>query len=320
MNLLLKDAKAPIAEVLNMDKNDPRVVRYINEAIEVILQTHDWVDTRRLMSFVAYNGALTLPPHVIVPLKFKVDGITGEPYGPHYEYASGGPGEAEQWPYTARNMVDAGLVPTMFDIDNEHPTRLSVWSDAAEEFPYTVWIRGLDEDGHEVRQHGGIGETLTWVDANADNVQETDNQFSRITQVVKTSGKGYVNIAVRGDTGIPERIVTCMHPDETSPSLRRFVLHGIPPSDTEGFCLVKGLFRIGYSPAIRDNDALMVTIIHALKLMVKSVLMQEHEEPNKAAVLEGQVERILTNQANQYDTDDNIIDYQSNYDMSDVAL
>ena len=101
---------------------------------------------------------------------------------------------------------------------------------------------------------------------------------------------------------------------------RRFKLHGIPAKDSEGYTSVKGLFRIGYTPVSHDNDPLLIGILHALKLMVKAILLQEHEEPNKAAVLEGQVERILMNQANQYDVDDNLIDSDDNYGMEDARL
>jgi hypothetical protein len=253
-----------------------------------------------------------------------VDGEIGQPYGPHYEYLFGGPGDGDVWSLTAKNMVDAGLVPTQFDIDESYPTVLSIWSDAEEDYPFKIWIRGLDENGHEVRTNGAIGETVEFpyaADGTSGNaIKTTVSRFSRITQIVKAVGKGYIRISTTSPDGIPDRILTCMRPEETSPLYRRFKLHGVPTVDLEGFTLVKGLFRIGYAPVRNDNDPLAINIIHALKLMVKSVLLQEHEEPNKSAVLEGQVERILTNQASQYDVDDNLIDTDDNYGMEDARL
>ena len=68
MKLLLKDAKGPVAEILNMSPNDERVVEYINEAIEYMTVSHDWADLFRVMSFVTYNGVLTLPAEVVQPI------------------------------------------------------------------------------------------------------------------------------------------------------------------------------------------------------------------------------------------------------------
>lgn len=325
--LLLKDARPQIAKVLNMHVNDERVVQYINEACEVVMLTHDWLDRERLMTFYAYNGSVTFPPEVVCPIKFAVNGVRGRPFGMHYEYLISGPGASSEWKYEAKNLVDAGRSPTIYDCDPDDPTYLALWNDSIKEYPRTVWLRGLDETGHEVRSpDGSIGETIVWTgEADENGVPEpqiklTSNKFSVVTQVVKEVGAGYLHITTVDSEGDPSRVVSSLHPDETSPSYRRFTLHGVARGDEDGFTQIKGLFRIGFVPVIRDNDPIPINIIHALKLMVKAVWNQEHGEPNKAAVLEGQVERILTNQKNQSDVDDGLMDVDESYDMSDLGL
>lgn len=327
MNLLLKDARGPIAKMLNMHEDDDRIIQYINEACEVIILTHDWANMERVMTFYAYNGGVTFPPEVVAPIKFAVNGSRGRPFGLHYEYLLSGPGAREDWKYEAKNLIDAGSVPTAFDCDQDDPTQLGIWSDETESYPYSVWIRGLDETGHEVRgSDGSIGETITWTGEDAENgvpespLKLTTAKFSQITQIVKPQGKGYLHITTVDSEGSPARAVSSLHPDETSPSYRRFLLHGVEMPDENGFTEIKGTFRIGYVPVRRENDPIPVNVIHALKLMVKSVWHQEHGEPNKAAILEGQVERILTNQKNQYEIQDGLLDVDDSYDMSDVGL
>lgn len=327
MKLLLKDAKSPIARILNMKIDDPRVVEYINQALEFMTVTNDWANMQRIMSFTAYNGFVSLPPEVVVPLKFTVAGRRGQPYGKHYEYVMGGPGMSENWKYTGKNLVDSGEFPTTYDITPELPSELILFSDMEETYPFSVNIRGLDETGHEVRsEDGSLGETVTWTGEVAENgtpepqMKLTVNKFSKIIQVTKPISNGYISLNTADSEGRPEFALSHIHPYETTPSYRRFQIHGMADKDSEGWTAIKGLFRIQHTPVHHDNDPLCINMITAIKLAVKALLHYDHDEVQKAASLEGIVERMLRNQVNQNEVDDNIIDVEEGYGNGDVYL
>lgn len=329
MKLLLKDARGPVARILNMEPSDTRVIEYINEAIELMTVSNDWADMRKIMSFVAYNGFITFPPEVIVPLKFTVGEQIGQPYGRHYEYLMTGPGKGEDWLMTAKNLVDVGEFPSTYDIAPDDPKKLILWSDRAETYPFSVLIRGLDETGHEVRsEDGSIGETVTWTNiAGTDGIavpatvmKSTTNTFSKIIQITKSESNGYLSVSTDDGNGIPENVISHYHPRETTPSYRRFALHGSVNKDSDGYTLVKGLFRVQALPVRDEDDPLAVNMITAIKLAVKAIIHDENEEPNKAAINEGKVERILMNQINQYEVDDNLVDADDGYGNGDVEM
>lgn len=325
MKLLLKDAKGPVAEILNMSPNDERVVEYINEAIEYMTVSHDWADLFRVMSFVTYNGVLTLPAEVVQPIKFSINGKTGQPYGKHYEYLTNGPGDGDEWDITGNNLVDIGESPTTFDVDASDPRSIVIFSDRTESYPFTIRIRGCDEHGIEVRNaDGSLGETITWTgNADANGVPEsvmkvTTNKFSKITQVIKPKSVGYITLATANADGHPERAVANYHPYDTNPSFRRFKIHGLSGADDNGFTLIKGLFRIGYTPVYHDDDALAINMITAIKLMCKALIHYEHDEVRNAASMEGIVERLLRKQLNKYDVADNLLDSEEGYGNGDI--
>ena len=183
--LLLSEAKPYVAEILNMSPTDTRLVRYINESIEYITVSHDWVDLIRTMEFVAFNGVLTLPPQVIAPIKFTVAGRIGQPFGQHYEYVTNGPGDGSKWELDGNNLVDLGQSPTTFDIDPDNPRKLVLSSDSSEGTQqHRITIHGTDTDGQPIHSTDGVlGETIIWNNSTA--LQTTTNKFKTITQITK---------------------------------------------------------------------------------------------------------------------------------------
>jgi|TARA_Y100000289_G_scaffold60822_1_gene68208 hypothetical protein len=316
--LLLSEAKPYVAEILNMSPSDTRIVRYINEAIEYITVSHDWVDLIRTMEFVAFNGVLTLPTHVIMPLKFTVAGRIGQPYGQHYEYVTNGPGDGSKWELDGNNLVDLGQSPTTFDIDPDNPRRLVLTSDSTEVNDIEITIHGTDADGLAIHDANGVlGETIVWNNSNA--LQTTTNKFKTITQITKPVTKGFITVATQNESsGNQDKVLSVLHPYEKSPSYRRFKIHGKDGADTNGFTKIKGNFRIGYMPVYHDDDPLAINMITAIKLMAKAIQHYEHDEVKNAATLEGVVERLLRKQLNRYEVEDNIIDADDGYGNGDV--
>ena len=326
MILLYKDAKGPVANLLNMEESDSRVLVHINEACERIINLRDWANMDKPMNLIAYNGLLTLPPEVIIPLWFNVNGRVGQPYGRHYEYLSNGPGDGEDWSYTGKNLVDIGEYPTTYDVDNENPTELVIWSDREEAADFGIRIRGLDENGLMIRSDDGtIGEVVSWTGVAGDNGIEdlstvpkvTVNKFSRILQVEKETGLGYIHIAT-ADDGLPANAISVYHPFETRPSYRRFRIHGLSQADTDGFTLIKGIFRTGFNQIHLDDDPLPITAITPIKLMAKAIWHYDHDEIQKAATLEGIVEREMNSITNRYVVHDNTIAVEDGYGMGDI--
>ena len=325
MKLLVKDVRAAAARELNCADDDPRVVEYINRAIELMSVSNDWANMKQILSVVAYNGYLTLPPSVVVPIKFNIGGRTGQPYGRHYQFAHTGPGLQENWNYAGNNLIDLGEFPTTYDIDPDHPQRIAIWSDKAEAFPCSITIRGLDENGKDVRSpEGKLGETITWVGDDDDTctlekeIQYTVSKFSQITQIVKEKSNGYVTLCTIDDDEKLDRVLSCFHPYETTPSYRRFQIYGASGADADGYTTIRGLFRICYTPVYVDEDPLIISLTNAVILGVKAIWLYDNDEYQKAAAVEGVIERMLTNQTEQYEVMDNMIDIDEGYGFGDV--
>ena len=327
MILLYKDVKGPVANLLNMEESDPRVLIHVNEACERIINLRDWANMDKPMSLIAYKGLLTLPPEVIIPLWFNVNGKIGQPYGRHYEFLSNGPGDGEDWKFTGKNLVDVGEYPTTYDVDNENPVELMLWSDREEAADFRIRIRGLDENGLMVRSDDGtVGEVVSWTGVAGDNgisdlstvPKVTVNKFSRITQIEKEVGLGYINIATAGEGNVPDFAISVYRPYETRPSYRRFRIHGDSQEDTDGFTLINGIFRTGFTPIAIDDDPLPITAITPIKLMAKAIWHYDHDEIQKAATLEGIVEREMNSITSRYVVHDNTIAAEDGYGMGDI--
>jgi hypothetical protein len=323
MKLLLKDAKNQVAEILNMAPTDSRVVDYINEAIQYVIQSTDWVDTLRTMTFNAKNGILTLPDHVIQPIKFTAADVVGQVYGKHYEYMSNGPGPSDKWDLTEENLVDIGLVPTTFDISTTAPNiKLSLTRPTGDTASYEIRICGIDANGNEIYDAGdgqrGVKYTLT--SQSVSNPTSEQVNFVKITQVIKPVTKGYLSVIGHkyGDNSITIENLSTYKPRETNPAYRRFKIFGKACMDANKLTAIKGVFRIGYTPVSEDNDELLINLITPLKLMARAIKHYHHDEIKAAATLQGVAERILRNQLNRHDIHDNLIDADIGYGNGDV--
>ena len=327
MTLLYKDVKGPVANLLNMEESDSRVLIHVNEACERIINLRDWANMDKPMNLVAYKGQVSLPPEVIIPLWFNVNGSVGQPYGRHYEYLNNGPGLGENWNFTGKNLIDVGEYPTTYDVDNENPTELAIWSDREEASDFRIRIRGFDENGLMVRSSDGtIGEVVSWTGvAGNDGISDlstvmktTVNKFSKVIQVEKEIGFGYIHMATIDADGNPATAVSVYHPYETRPSYRRFRIHGLTQEDADGFTLINGIFRVGFAPIAIDDDPLPITAITPIKLMAKAIWHYDHDEIQKAATLEGIVEREMNSITKRYVVHDNTIAVEDGYGMGDI--
>jgi|TARA_R100000081_G_scaffold92083_1_gene72469 hypothetical protein len=324
MKLLLKDAKPHVAEVLNMSPTDSRVVDHINEAIQYVIQATDWTNTLRTMTFSAKNGILTLPNHVVQPIKFTAEKKIGQVYGKHYEYISNGPGPAEDWDLTEENLVDIGESPTTFDISTKAPNvKLSLTRPTGDTASYEVRICGTDATGNEIYDAGdgarGVKYTLT--SGSVSNPTSEQVNFVTITQVIKPITKGYLTVTGHkyGDNSVTEEQLSVYKPSETNPSYRRFKIYGKPCMDENKLTTIKGVFRIGYAPVYEDNDELLINLITPLKLMARAIKHLHHDEIKAAATLQGLAERILRNEVNRYDVADNLLDIDIDYGNGDIV-
>lgn len=326
MKLLVKDVRHDVAKELACDPQDPRVINYINKAIELMTLSNDWANMQQIMSIVAYKGYVSLPSNVAMPLKFNIGGRTGQPYGRHYQFTYSGPGLNEKWAYSGNSLIDLGEYPTTYDVDPDTPQRLAVWSDSSETIPFSITLRGFDENGLEIRgPDGSVGETLVWSgndDSTCTVEKETKftiHKFSQITQISKNVSKGYVTICTITEGELLDRIISCVHPYETCPSYRRFQIYGDPGSNDDGYTTIRGLFRMTYAPVFVDDDPLIITLKNAIVLGVKAIRLYETDEYQKAASIEGVIERMLQNQATQYFVQDNMIDTDEGYGFGDVG-
>lgn len=318
IKVLFQDVKPMIARTLNVDIDDVRVLEYTNRATKWIMSRDAYQNMERHMQLLAYEGIVTLPPEATQIVRFHSNGRAGTVYSKMYEYLEFGPGTAEEHGITARNMVDLGEAPTLFDVDPDNPQQIQCTLDALEEeFPIRVHFRGLDAEGREVRSDNGstVGEYLVFLD---NSPVTSVAKFSKVLQITKPVTNGYLRVTSVDDSEVPQIFLSELKPWETTSAYRRYQLHGIPQKSTDGYTMIHALVRMGYAPIYNDSDPLLITDPTCLQLAVKVLLHYEAEETNKALTLESVIERQLVFENNQYEQNDNLIEYDDTDSWNDL--
>lgn len=286
--------------------DDPRCIDAVNEAVERLVGKPNLTEklTIRAMRITAWGNMLTLPRIVDRVLKVRYDGDAVSAHSRWYEFMANGPGFARDDSLGYQDLIDRGETPVQYDIpshaDGYH---LLVLSDHEEDTGTRVRVRGLDETGREVLTDG-MGELIPITGGHEEGSYATFSTalFSDIINVSKPRTNGYVYLSTWDpDTGERFHLAT-YHPDETTPSYRRYSLKGwnfdsdaVPYSHS-----VFALAKLRAVPATRDEDPLLIDNRSAIKAMVQALYNYDSGSPKEGASYEGIAEKILLDETINY--------------------
>lgn len=305
MKLTLAEAKPTIARVLRMTQTDSRVVDYINDAQQALLnhrRTANWWGTYKQLQITVTDGLITWPRCVA-----RVDAIApcDSPLrmrNQWYEFLEGSfvrPADSDccstqgcvcQTPIP----FDRGTSPLISDIVGVDKKIRARWTLPTADTGKKVLIKGKDENGDTIYSEypPGSGTYIegfyitcvaapAFVDSPA-TFQEGTSYISAVDSVLKDDSVGMLRLYELDTTGT-ERLIASYEPNEKAPEYRRTYLYpftSVGPQSTCTGCtcttkIIKAMVKLEFIPAVNDSDFLMISNLRALKLAVMSIWKEE---------------------------------------------
>jgi hypothetical protein len=308
------DAKSFCAKYVadGRDSSDPFVLSTINECIQILINEGDWKSTIQKMRFQLTNNSFALPSNVETVLKaFHSDGNThsaSRVWSMGYEMLDGGPGPMigdndHSWV----DLIDLGEWPYMFPIGNTARKLVAFSTHADDDFSdpdtgATILVRGRGTLHGEVSPStpGESVKIVSWKNSEEGRIQKerirsSTNEFLEIDMIKKPVTKGYVSLYAYDADTYGMWIIAKMHPQETTPSYRRYKATGryLNQSGTDCItCLVK----MRYVPLVHDTDPLIIQNLPALRVMCQSIHARNMGDTQDALNKQGDAMRMLDQQ------------------------
>lgn len=298
-------AKQKLYKTFGIQANHTDLADLINQAQEQLMNDSAlWHGTEARMRFCVSNSCITMPREVLALLKICTDEYPANIFNRWYEFLGYGTGTLENESSAYVDFVDLGDgFCTHTDVITAR--EIIVITDSREDTG-SVLIRGLDENGLEVRQNGELGE---YVAIDGLNPRYSVNKFSQVSAVIKPITKGYVYLSSYNPATNARINLASFHPDETSPSYRRYHVTGISAANC---ATVTARARLRYIAATHDSDTILIQNLPAIEYMMQAIKRFRAADMDGGAAykmlaiqqLDGQLAAVNGKQ-NQIDVDPN---------------
>ena len=292
-----------IPSALNLNSIDPRVVQYINDATEDLIQRGHWKGTSDKATVQVTSQLITIPPHFETADQFALCHQPIPIRGQWFEFSPGGwgtindPSPSRTSPYLfARNALRRNNACTFQDIAAGSPTKLTVQCDVAMDVGETVLLLGFDNAStpNWVRtQQNGV-----WADGELVMLSQspgttTATTFSSLTGIQKpvTAGQLWIKQA------LDSTLIGHLEYWETNPSYARYLIPTLPNTTVQ----VDVMGKLAYRPVVNLTDWLIIGNLNALKLACMAKKYEEvgtGEAVGKAANYMAGAISLLNNELN----------------------
>lgn len=245
-------------------ENSEEVDLFAREVLQYMLISGAY-GNQRTYCFRAYNGCITLPYELDVPLKVKFDDTVGDVWDRWFQFYPGSQFKDDATCCAVNEALyeDSNQYPTVYDLppDGGHPAVIATADEAKDA---QVVIQGLDLTGREViTNHAGkqyYGEVLR---LRRGEFRYTEVKFSRITGVQKSKTNGYVQLVSYNPTTQQKKFLADYTPYEENPSYRRYKLTG---RHTNANVKVTILGRIRIKDRYANNEFIPFENLLAIRL------------------------------------------------------
>lgn len=245
----------------------------LNLACGRLTTSGKWKGSFVAVVFEAASGVITLPPRFMSILSAKFDSWPTQVYSQWFDYMVVGPSSLEEstyWPYgPITDLGDGYVTQTLQETDGVMRIGSSASDDGLQ-----VRIFGVDSTTEEpvVDDMGVEGELVT---LSAPFVTTTAS-FSEITGFQKPVTNSAVTVTLVPDDASANVALAEYQSWETFPSYRRY---RIGPSTRT----VKVLCQRRFIPMISETDWVIPGDIHALKMALKALALEDAGYEEKAA-------------------------------------
>lgn len=220
----------------------------------------------RAFSFYAKNGCITLPYELETPLKVRIEEVVGNVFTSFFSYHSN---------MRMDNCLEA--FDALYDEPNRFPTVYDLPSGGGcpgiiatctEDTDAFVIVKGEDLTGREIfTTHRGEHITGVKLTPQKGKFVHTDVTFGKITEVVKSKTKGYVQLLALDSTGC-RHFLSDYSPIEETPTYRRMRLKTARCPEKARVTI---LGRIRLKPAYADEDLIPFDNFYALSVAGQAV-------------------------------------------------
>lgn len=301
-----------------MCPDDPRIPKYLNEAVIRLLPRGQWRGTVVRYQVCLTDDCISWPRQIETILawaQFNGPGIIRSHY---YEFLGFGPGLFSScsnalgttWSYggvacgSGGQLVDRGLAVAFDDLCGANKT-IRAYIDYPVDEGEVLLLQGLDSNGNWILTDGGEvnGEELSLA---LPYVQSTKT-WRALSGVQKPVTKGPVRLYEYDTVTGLQRLLAVYEPDETLPEYRRSLVPGLSCSSgcgstTDGVCEQKRvtvLAKLKFVPVRLETDYLLIGNTAALKDMVQAIKKREDNLISESVAYEqsavAELERELSN-------------------------
>lgn len=277
------------------DPDSTQVKWFLRKVFEYLLLSGSYGNLRKFV-FQAVKGVITLPYELEVPLKVKIDNITGSVWDQWFEYHSSKDLGDGCCLCEEAMFEDPNRFPTVYDVPYPY-ARIGVLAICEEADDAHVIVQGTDGSGREIfTWHKGEkirGEYLT---IKKGVLRYTQVNFATITAVTKTQTNGYVQLLWICPEKSSRGFLADYSPLEEKPMYRRFRLKA--STGCSPLAKVSILGRIRLKDAYADNDYLPFDTIYTLELAAQALNAQYNTDVQTAAAKDA----VMVNMINRENT------------------
>jgi hypothetical protein len=297
MKITFGDIKDDIAEILSTCNTDTRVLAYLNEAQERLINRGKFLGTVQRYKICVNDNCLTWPRQIETIESFSVCRLPGQIRNEWYEFNEGGYGQIQDDDcLPGVNLIDRGEVCAFDDITSGQTDRkIKVYSDLVESNCYVI-LQGYDENGNWIRTVDGgsyiDGEKVVPSQAGVSSTKK----FIALTGVQKTVTNGNLRLyEIKSGDGSTVKSLAIYEPDETRPLYRRSIVPGLTNmgaccDTTDSTCAKKYInviAKLRHIPVAADGDWLLLRSRAALRLGVMAILKEKKDLLQEAEIYWG---------------------------------
>lgn len=286
MRLTLANLKAGrTPHVLGVCADDPRLVQWLNEAQERLMNCGRWWGTVQRALFCVTDNCLTWPREVAT---IEAAAVCDEPVpirNMWYEFRSFGnvytPGE---WRLSgcAVELVDHGMSCTVSDISGTGKKVIAYATNPDDEGK-RILVQGRDENGNWIRtEDSGSVVDGEYITLSVTGTVSTHYFDGGITGIQKDP-TDYEVLLYQYDTSV-ERLLGRFQPDEVNPMYRRSYVTGATSCCGCDYLKIEAIVTLQHVPVSGDLDWFILQNETALKLGALAVKLEEIGETQRAEV------------------------------------
>jgi len=290
----LKVSRTP--HVLGVCPTDERLVQWLNEAQERLMNRGRWWGTVARVVFCPIDTCITWPREVatIEEVRVSYEPVPVRNLWYDFRQFTGSVGPSSCSYEDMVQLIDRGMYPTVADISGTSKYVIAYATNVADEGK-RILVQGRDENNEWIRtDDGGTIVDGEYIDLTVAGTQSVNMFDGGITGIQKDETDYDVLLYQYTGSAI-ERLLGRFQPDEVNPNYRRSYLSGAAACCNDTY-QIEALVTLQHVPVSGDLDWFILQSESALKLGALSVKLEEAGETTRAEVEFKKAIRELQNQ------------------------